>query len=72
MNLNDKTVIVRQYNGIGIDSKLNGWNLKTETMVKRKFYNGRICYADGDKRVGLRTLKNQIPCRVVIDHSLPF
>lgn len=72
MNLNDKTVIVRQYNGIGIDSKLNGWNLKTETMLEKKFYNGRICYVSDGKRIGLRTLRNQPPCRIIIDHSIPF
>jgi hypothetical protein len=40
---NKVTVIVRQLNGIGIDSKLNGWNMETGRPIPKKFYNGRVC-----------------------------
>lgn len=70
--MKEETVIVRKLNGIGIDSKLNGWNLKTETMIEKKFYNGRICFNFGGMRVGLKTLMNQPKCNHVINHIYPF
>ena len=70
--MNDITVIVRKYKDIGIDSKLNGWNLKTETKIEKKYYNGRICFNYDGKRVGLNTLINQPQCKHIIQHNYPF
>lgn len=70
--MKEETVIVRKINGIGIDSKLNGWNLKTETMIEKKFYNGRICFNISGKRTGLKSLMNQPKCNHIINHNYPF
>lgn len=72
MKDNDITVIVRQIRNVGIDSKLNGWNLQTETMLKTKYYNGRICYDCDGKRIGLATLRKSAPCKIIIRHRYPF
>ena len=73
MSDNQQTVIIiRQHKGIGIDSKLNGWNLETETMLDKKYYNGRICFQVGNKRVGLTTLRKEHPCKIIIPSTIPF
>jgi hypothetical protein len=69
--LKNKTVIIRLVDGIGIDKFANGY-LIDGTPVKRKFYNGRLCYVHKNKRVGYKTLKNSPPIKLIIEETLPF
>lgn len=68
----ESIIIVRQYNGVGIDKFLNGYCMKEKVTLIRRFYNGRVVYHNGDKIVGLATLKKQPPCRVEFNFDLPF
>ena len=72
MNDNNQTVIVRHIGNIGIDAKLNGWNIDTETLLEKKFYNGRICFQVAGKRIGLTALRKKKPCKIIIEHNYPF
>lgn len=66
----ESIVIVAKYRGIGIDVKLNGYDLATERMVEKKVYNGRLCW--GKQRVGYSSLKKKINrCNMVIG-GCPF
>ena len=65
-------VIVRQYNGIGIDKKLAGYHLATGKPLKQRYYNGRIVYQYKSLRVGLTKLRRQPPCRQVLNMEEPF
>jgi hypothetical protein len=61
----NKVVIIAQYRGIGIDAKLNGYDMLTEKKVKKNFYNGRLCF--GKQRVGIASLrKEENRCNVII------
>lgn len=66
-----QTVIIRLVDGIGIDKFAKGY-LVDGTPVKRKFYNGRLCYVHKNKRVGYKTLKNSTPIKLIIEEDLPF
>lgn len=73
MKLKDNTItIIRQYNGMGIDKYLNGYNLETVKPVQKKFYNGRLCYVHNGKVIGLATIKNQPKCRIELKQYCPF
>jgi len=66
----NKVVIVAKYRGIGIDSKLNGYDLQTERQVKKSVYNGRLCF--GKQRVGISSLKKpENRCELIIG-GCPF
>jgi len=67
----DCVILIRAVNGIGIDCKLNGFTLDGKP-VKRKVYNGRLCYQKGKQRIGYATLKNSPPVEIIIDTQLPF
>lgn len=67
----DCVILIRAVNGIGIDSKLNGFTLDGKP-VNRKVYNGRLCYQKGKQRIGYATLKNSPPVKMIIDNSTPF
>lgn len=64
--------IVREYNGIGIDSKLNGYNMYTHQKINKHVFNGRLCYKIGKTVVGISTLKKQPPIKIIIEEPLPF
>lgn len=64
-------ILVRVVNGIGIDKFGNGFTIDGKPL-KRKFYNGRICFRHNGKITGYRTLAKSEPCNYVIDFSLPF
>ena len=72
MKNNESIIIVRQYNGIGIDKFLNGYCMKEKVLLQKRFYNGRVVYRDGSKIVGLPTLKRQPPCRIEFSFDVPF
>lgn len=66
----DKVVIVAKYRGVGIDAKLNGYDLLTERKVEKKVYNGRLCF--GKQRVGIASLKKtENRCNLLIG-GCPF
>ena len=67
----ESIILVRVFGGIGIDNKLNGFTLDG-VPVKRRFYNGRLCYLHNGKVIGLNTLKNSQPVKHIIDTSCPF
>lgn len=67
----ENIILIRAVNGIGIDEKLNGYTLDGKP-VKRKVYNGRLCYQLGKQRIGYNTLKNSPPVKIIIDNSTPF
>lgn len=67
----NSVILVRVYNGIGIDAKANGY-LLDGTPVKRRVYNGRLCYQHNNIRLGYNTLRNAKPVEIVIDNPLPF
>ena len=66
----NNVVIIAKYRGVGIDSKLNGYDLISEKRVDKKFYNGRLCF--GKQRVGISSLKKkENRCNIVIE-GCPF
>ena len=67
----DSVILVRFVNGIGIDKFANGY-LIDGTPVKRKVYNGRLCYVNGERRIGFKTLKDSHTVNIVIDNDCPF
>ena len=67
----EQVVIVRQYRGIGITSRLQAFHLETGQTLPARFYNGRIAYQYKTTRVGLTTLRKQPKCRVLITVFLP-
>jgi hypothetical protein len=70
--MNEKTIIlIRVKNGIGIDSKANGYTIEGNP-IKRKFYNGRICYVHKSKIIGYRALAKSEPVRFEIKNDCPF
>ncbi len=71
--MNENITIVRQYRGVGIDAKLNGYNMASQKPVRKAVYHGRIVYLINGKQVGLpsiRMYKNR--CSITFDNSLPF
>lgn len=40
----EQVIIVRQYKGIGITSRLQAFHLETGQDLPARFYNGRIAY----------------------------
>jgi hypothetical protein len=73
--LREQVVIVRQYKGIGITSKLQAYHIPTAKALPARFYNGRIAYQYQNQRVGLTTLRKQPRCRIVLTIQvtiLPF
>lgn len=75
MNKNS-TIIIRQKNGIGIDSKLHGYDMETGEELRRAVYHGRIVYLKKGKQIGLPTLKKkENKCSIIIKQQifqLPF
>jgi len=68
----DSVILIRVVNGIGIDKKANGY-LLDGTPVKRKVYNGRLCYQNGKIRVGYKTLSESIPVKIELNNfECPF
>lgn len=68
----DSVILIRVVNGIGIDKKANGY-LLDGTHVKRKVYNGRLCYQNGKKRVGYKKLSESIPVKIELNNfEYPF
>lgn len=67
----ESIILVRVVNDVGIDNKLNGFTLDGKPL-KRRFYNGRICYLHNGKVIGLNALKNSKPTNHKIDTSCPF
>ena len=65
-------VIVRQYKGIGITSKLQAFHLSTAEILPPRFYNGRIAYQYKSLRVGLTTLRKQPRCKMVLSIAIPL
>lgn len=71
--MNNKIVIVRKFKGIGIDAKLNGYELSSMKQLQKKVYNGRLVYVGTNIRVGLPSIsKNENRCRIVFENNLPF
>lgn len=71
-NTKDETIIlIRIVNGIGIDKFGNGFTIEGKPL-KRKFYNGRICFRHNGKVTGYRTLAKSQPVRIEIKNDLPF
>jgi len=64
-------ILVRVTDGVGIDRKLNGYALDG-TPLKRRCYNGRICYLYGSKLIGLNTLRNSAPVEIKLENECPF
>jgi hypothetical protein len=75
LSVRRQVLIVRQYNNIAIDSKLNGFFLPDTQPLQQRFYNGRIVYQYKSVRVGLTTLRKQPACYLPItveELILPF
>ena len=67
----DDVILIRIVKGIGIDKHANGY-LLDGTPVKRRFYNGRICYQHGRTRVGYLALAKSKPVKIEIKNECPF
>lgn len=71
--MSENITIVRQLNGIGIDAKLNGYDMATHKPLRRSVYHGRIVYLLHDKQVGLPSIrKDANRCRIIFETNLPF
>ncbi len=71
--MSESITIVRQFRGVGIDTKLNGYNMATMQPVRRSVYHGRIVYIVNGKQIGLPSISAaQNKCNIIIDNSLPF
>lgn len=71
--MNNQIVIVRKFKGVGIDTKLNGYELSSMKQLQKKVYNGRLVYVGNGIRVGLPSISAaQNKCNIIIDNSLPF
>ncbi len=68
---NNKITIIRQANGVGIDKFLNGYDMTNFKLLKRKVYNGRLCYIINGKPVGYSTIKKN-RCNIAITDTCPF
>jgi hypothetical protein len=68
----EQVVIVRQYKGIGITSKLQAFHLPTAESLPSRFYNGSIAYQYNNLRVGLTTLRKQPRCRILLTIDVLF
>jgi hypothetical protein len=64
-------IIVRQYKGIGITSKLQAFHLPTAQALPARFYNGRIVYQYKNLRVGLTSLRKQPRCNKLLIVQVP-
>ena len=68
---NNKITIIRQANGVGIGEFLNGYDMTNFKLLKRKVYNGRLCYIINGKPVGYSTIKKN-RCNIAITDTRPF
>lgn len=71
--MNQSITIVRQYKGVGIDSKLNGFDMETQKSIKRSVYHGRIVYILNGKQIGVSSIKKESNrCNIIFDNTMPF
>ena len=68
---NNTVIIIRQANGVGIDKFLNGYDMTDFKLLKRKVYNGRLCYILNGKPIGYSTIKKN-KCFIEITNNCPF
>jgi len=70
--MKNKTVtIIRQAKGVGIDKYLNGYDMNYLKLLKRKVYNGRLCFILNGKPIGYSTIKKN-KCNIAITDTCPF
>jgi len=67
----ESIILVRVKNGIGIDQHANAYTLDGKP-IKKRFYNGRLCYQHNGTRLGYKTLAQTKPVCIKLDFSLPF
>lgn len=72
MKLKDNTItIIRQSGGVGIDKYLNGYDMASFTPLKKRVYNGRLCYVLNGKIIGLKSIKKN-RCNIAITDTCLF
>lgn len=50
------SILIQQFRSIGV-RYLTGYDVETGLPVKRKCYNGRLCFVKNGKRVGLKSVE---------------
>lgn len=71
--MSESITIVRQFRGVGIDAKLNGYDMETMQPVRRSVYHGRIVYIVNGKQIGLPSInKSTNRCKIIFEHLPPF